>query len=710
MRPVDTLHQKSPGDLNGVSWSTGDGWTMGPDLGWDGLPVPPPHASASAGPVLIGDIPPDILSSAKAPHQATAGGTTTTPSSSLPADPASPTPFTIDINWDSSVSSAPAGFTSDVLAAVQYLETQFVNPVTITIDVGYNEIDGSGLSSGDIGESMTYMSSVSYSRLAGAVTAHATTATDASVVAFLPATSPVSGANYWVTAAQSKALGLTASNTSLDGYVGFGASSEFTYGDTATSGTVAPGTYDFFGTVVHEITEVMGRQMLTGKTLGSDPNSYDLLDLLHYSAPGTHDFSASTAGYFSADGGVINQGQFNTVSGGDPGDWASSVTNDSFDAYANSGVINAVTANDLTEMNVLGYSLAPACYAAGTRILTAQGEVRVEDLAVGDVVRARFAGLTAITWIGHRRIDCRRHPSPQQVWPVRVVAGAFGADQPCRDLLLSPDHAVAVNGALIPIRLLVNGASIRQDVWASEVHYFHIELDRHDLLLADGLDAESYLDTGNRGMFANAGGPIVLYPTLEEPTAQQRREAGSCLKLLGDPLDVEPVWQALAARAESLGLALPVVATTPDPDLCIVAGARRFAPVLHDGGRYTFALPPLPDGARLRSRCAVPSAVRPWLEDRRRLGVMVRRIALRRGTDVVEVAPDDPRLADGWWAAERDADAPWRWTDGDAELPPIDEFSSLEVLIGETPAYPLAELADGCRTDAGRASGGGRAL
>jgi len=164
----------------------------------------------------------------------------------------------------------------------------------------------------------------------------------------------------------------------------------------------------------------------------------------------------------------------------------------------------------------------------------------------------------------------------------------------------------------------------------------------------------------------------------------------SCLTLRSDPEHVEPVWQALAARAETLGLALPVVATTHDPALCVVAGARRFAPVAYDGGRYTFALPALPDIPRLQSRCGVPSAVRPWLEDRRRLGVMVRRVALCRGSEVVEIAPDDPRLADGWWAAEHDAAAPWRWTDGDAALPPINDFTLLEVLIGETPPYLLA--------------------
>ena len=88
----------------------------------------------------------------------------------------------------------------------------------------------------------------------------------------------------------------------------------------------------------------------------------------------------------------------------------------------------------------------------------------------------------------------------------------------------------------------------------------------------------------------------------------------------------------LAARAERLGLTLPVVATTHDPALCIVSGIMRFAPIrLRWRPLSPSALPALPDGARLRSRCAVPSALRPWLEDRRRLGVMVRGIVLRCG-------------------------------------------------------------------------------
>ena len=274
----------------------------------------------------------------------------------LPTVPASPTPFTINIEWDSTVAFAPSGFASDIIAAVNFLETQFTDPVTMNIAVGYGEVAGNTLGGGDLGESLSNLSPVSYASLLSAVTANATTATDASVVASLPATSPINGASWWVTTAQAKALGLASANgTQLDGSVGFAASSQFTYGDTNTSGTVAAGTYDFFATAQHEITEVMGRQMLNGTAVNGTRNSDTLLDLLHYSAPGTRGLSASSAGYLSVDGGTTNLGAFNTNSGGDSGDWASSVTDNSFDAFATPGVLEPVSANDLTAMDALGW-------------------------------------------------------------------------------------------------------------------------------------------------------------------------------------------------------------------------------------------------------------------------------------------------------------------------------------------------------------------
>lgn len=162
----------------------------------------------------------------------------------------------------------------------------------------------------------------------------------------------------------------------------------------------------------------------------------------------------------------------------------------------------------------ISYVYAPsvACFAAGTRILTDSGPIAVEHLTVGmQAVTAASGTPASITWIGHRTVDCRRHPKPLAVSPVRIRAGAFGPGLPSRDVLLSPDHAVFFNEVLIPVRLLVNGTSVVRET-VDHITYYHIELDRHDLLLAEGLPTESYLETGGRSAFANGGGATQLHP------------------------------------------------------------------------------------------------------------------------------------------------------------------------------------------------------
>jgi T5SS/PEP-CTERM-associated repeat protein len=152
-----------------------------------------------------------------------------------------------------------------------------------------------------------------------------------------------------------------------------------------------------------------------------------------------------------------------------------------------------------------------ACFAAGTGIATTRGLVPVESIRPGERVCTVLGGDTAeVIWVGQRSVDCARHPDPTKVWPVRVVAHAFGRGMPASDLVLSPDHAVYVDRVLIPIRLLVNGHTVRQEL-TDRVCYHHIELAQHDVLLANGMPAESYLDTGDRARFSN-GGVITLHP------------------------------------------------------------------------------------------------------------------------------------------------------------------------------------------------------
>ncbi len=143
----------------------------------------------------------------------------------------------------------------------------------------------------------------------------------------------------------------------------------------------------------------------------------------------------------------------------------------------------------------------PPCFAAGTRLDTQAGSVAVEDLRPGERVLLAGGGFGEIGWIGSREIDGDRHPHPARVGPIRVQAGAFARRVPRRDVVLSPDHAIYAAGFLVPVKLLVNGASIREEP-GGRVRYFHVELARHAVLLAEGLPVESYLDTGDRALFA----------------------------------------------------------------------------------------------------------------------------------------------------------------------------------------------------------------
>jgi hypothetical protein len=141
---------------------------------------------------------------------------------------------------------------------------------------------------------------------------------------------------------------------------------------------------------------------------------------------------------------------------------------------------------------VNGDTVQVACFAAGTRIETPDGPVPVEDLRAGDLVRTFDGRDEPVIWIGSQTIDCARHAAPERVWPVRVATGAFGPGVPARDVYLSPDHAMFVDGALIPVGRLVNGAGIARCA-ASEVTYYHIELNEHEIIVADGMPAESFL-------------------------------------------------------------------------------------------------------------------------------------------------------------------------------------------------------------------------
>jgi autotransporter passenger strand-loop-strand repeat protein len=357
-----------------------------------------------------------------------------------------------------------------------------------------------------------------------------------------------------------------------------------------------------------------------------------------------------------ASGGVIDFSDL-TYSAGDVVAYDSATQQLSVTAGGTTETVGLATTEELSSSSfVLANDAANGslevelpCFFAGTLISTPGGAVAVEHLRVDDLVYTHGGGLRPIKWLGHRDVNGRHHLRPGDIMPVRVRADAFGDGAPRRDLLLSPDHAVFVGGVLIPIRYLVNGATVVQEE-IEHISYWHVELNQHDVLLAEGLPCESYLDTGNRGAFINGGATVQAHPDF----ALRVWDTQACAKLvLKGPL-LTMAKRDVLARAIALGHAM-----TDDPDLKVLAGAHALV-TEPCGSQWRVLLPAACENVRLISRIWSPVQMRPAEDDARSLGVAISRLWLDRR----EVSLESPGLVSGWQAPEPD----WRWTDGDARL------------------------------------------
>jgi VCBS repeat-containing protein len=197
------------------------------------------------------------------------------------------------------------------------------------------------------------------------------------------------------------------------------------------------------------------------------------------------------------------------------------------------------------------------CYCPGTRIRTARGEECVEKLKIGDRVMTASGVARPIKWIGRRFYGGRFIRGNTDVLPICIKTGALGDNVPKRDLWVSPHHAVyfkdircketATIGVLIEALNLVNGVSIVQSESVEKVEYFHIELETHDVLIAEGALAESFIDDDTRYMFHNAHEHRALYPDAEAGAAQY------CAPRLDEGYEVDAARRRIALRAGLLG-------------------------------------------------------------------------------------------------------------------------------------------------------------
>lgn len=265
-----------------------------------------------------------------------------------------------------------------------------------------------------------------------------------------------------------------------------------------------------------------------------------------------------------------------------------------------------------------GGSMTYACFLKGTHIATPEGEVQVETLKAGDKVLTASGGVATVKWLGHRTLYRSRIPAKDAVraFPILIKKDAIADNVPHADLTVSPGHHLSFNGTLVPAMMLVNGQTIVQQFDTKKFQYFHVELEQFDILLAEGVPAESYVDTGNRSMFQNAAevalnpdfGPAEGRPEVEGITIARQGEA------------VEAIRKQLLARAELLTGA----SRTTDAALCVEVNGQivHAAPEFVKEGVYRFELPATAGDVRILSRSAVVRDVTPLARrDVRQIGV-----------------------------------------------------------------------------------------
>ncbi len=208
--------------------------------------------------------------------------------------------------------------------------------------------------------------------------------------------------------------------------------------------------------------------------------------------------------------------------------------------------IDQTVTTTTTQLTTQTYTItgteSATCFAAGTKILSAKGPVRVEDLRIGDMLPTLHGGGQKIKWIGRRDYDGRFIAGNHLMLPVRIRRHALARNVPSRDLVVSPGHGIYLDGVFVPAWRLINGVSITQALQVETVSYFHIELADHAVIFAHNCPVESFLDDGCRRQFSNA-------PTFDDLYPDDAHAMAPCAPRAEHGFQLAEIQRRMAARA-----------------------------------------------------------------------------------------------------------------------------------------------------------------
>lgn len=193
-------------------------------------------------------------------------------------------------------------------------------------------------------------------------------------------------------------------------------------------------------------------------------------------------------------------------------------------------------------LNSIPNAAGVACFVEGTKITTLRGEIPVQQLRIGDIVKLNQGGIAPIKWIGQRSYNGRLIAGSKTVLPICIKAHALENGVPVRDLWVSPGHAISIDGGLVHASKLVNGVSVVQAERVDSVSYFHIELECHEVIFAENCPVETFMDEDFREQFQNAAEYRERYPGCAAPSRP-------CLPRIERGFALQAIRRRLEARA-----------------------------------------------------------------------------------------------------------------------------------------------------------------